>query len=129
MGFGDQDPGGAVANSGSEGDHNNALAVSTGFSPVGAIAVAQGERNNVVSIDGVGVTGPYTERNNVMTVAGFTTLAGDAHDNTVVNVLGNVHQTKAQGEEAGILSLSVCGTNLGAQADHITVSEGCVSAE
>ena len=26
VGFGDQDPGGAVANSGSEGDHNNALA-------------------------------------------------------------------------------------------------------
>ena len=41
-----------------------------------------GTGNNVVTIDGVGVTGPLTARNNVVTVAGATLLSGDAHDNT-----------------------------------------------
>ena len=48
-----------------------------------------------------------------------------------MNVAGVVSQSplKLQGKNPGIFSLSVCGTNLGAQADHITVSEGCVGAE
>ena len=94
VGFGDQEAGGAVASSTKT---NNALAISTGLSPVGATATALGTGNNVVTIDGVGVTGPLTARNNIVTVAGATALGVDAHDNTVVNVAGVVSQTEAAG--------------------------------
>ncbi len=123
VGFGDQGAGGAVANSGKVGNQNNALAISTGLSPTGAIAVATGEHNNVVSIDGVGITGPGTARNNVVTVAGATILAGDAHDNTVLNVGSVVTTKKLQGTAPGVTSISACGSTLSGQADHITVSK------
>ena len=74
VGFGDQEAAsGAFASS---TESNNALAISTGFSPVGATAVATGTGNNVVAIDGVAVTGPLTARNNVITVAGAPPWAG-----------------------------------------------------
>jgi len=139
VGVGDQNPGtGAFASSGQVGNHNNALAVSTGLSPVGSTAVANGSHNNVVSIDGVAVTGPKThdnnvvnvagatvvggksDHNNVVTVAGVTSVGGKSHDNTVVNVGGVV---QAQGASSQ-LSLSACGTSLSGQAENITVSAG-----
>ena len=72
IGIGDQEPGTGAFASSTKG--NNALAINSGFSPVGSAAIAQGEGNNVVAIDGVGVTGPKTARNNVVVVAGATTL-------------------------------------------------------
>jgi hypothetical protein len=122
VGIGDQEPGsGAFAHS---TESNNALAISTGLAPGGASAIAMGERNNVVSIDGHGLTGPNTARNNVVTVGGATILGGDAHDNTVVNVGGVVSQQKKQKDAPGVLSLSACGTSFSGQAAHLTVSPG-----
>jgi hypothetical protein len=122
VGFGDQNAGtGAFANSGTEGKNNQALAISTGFSPVGATAIATGEGNNVVAIDGVGVTGPLTKRNNVVTAFGGTLLGGDAHDNNVLNVGGIVSQQALQGNAAGVTNISVCGTTLTGEAKHLTV--------
>jgi hypothetical protein len=126
VGIGDQEPGGAFAQS---TESNNALAISTGLSPTGASAIALGEGNNVVSIDGHGLTGPNTARNNVVTVGGVTTLGGDAHDNTVVNVGGVVSQQKMQKDEPGVLSLSACGTSFSGQAAHITVSPGACGGD
>jgi hypothetical protein len=122
IGLGDQNAGtGAFARSTKT---NNALAINTGFSPVGSLAVAEGERNNVVSIDGIGVTGPSTKRNNVVTAFGSTTLGGDAHDNTIVNLGGIAYQNKPQGADPGVFNLSACGTEFSGQADHIKVSAG-----
>jgi hypothetical protein len=135
LSLGDTTPAsGAYANA-AEG--NRALAVSTGLTPGGATAVAQGKGNNVVSIDGHAVTGPQSENNNVVTILGGATVNGkrnnvltvggvtgvdkSSHDNTIVN-LGGAVQSKKQGEEAGALSVSVCGNSIGGQTDHIKVS-------
>ena len=121
VGFGS----GATANSGTVGKNNNALAISTGLSPLGSSATALGERNNVVSIDGVGITGPNTKRNNVVTAFGATALLSDEHDNNVVNFSGVVSTNPLhpiQGTAAGVTSLSACGTSFSGQADHIKVT-------
>jgi hypothetical protein len=134
IGFGDQKPGsGAYANA---DKGNNALAVSISAP---AAAIAHGKGNNVVAIDGVSVTGPDTKNNNVvsvlgatsvsghahdnnvLTVGGVTSVSGDSHNNNIVNVGGAV-ESNDQGDAPGALSLSVCGTSLSGQADHITVS-------
>ena len=139
VGFGDRSAATGATAIASEG--NRALAVNL-TSKTGTQAVAQGHNNNVVSIDGVAVTGPNTENNNVVnafgvtsvggnarnnnvvTVGGATLVGGDAHDNTIVNG-GGLVTAAGQGDAAGALSVSVCGTSLTGQADHITTSSVC----
>jgi hypothetical protein len=113
---------GATANSGTVGKNNQALAINTGLSPLGSSSTALGERNNVVSIDGHSVTGQGTHDNNVITAFGATMLGGNAHNNNVVNV-GGLVTSNGQGSDAGVTSLSACGSTLSGQADHITVSK------
>jgi hypothetical protein len=139
VGFGDRSEAtGATANA-SEG--NRALAINL-TSPSGTQAIAQGTNNNVVSIDGMAVTGPDTSdnnvvnafgvtsvggearNNNVVTVRGATVVDGDAHDNTIING-GGLVTAFDQGDAPGALSVSVCGTSLTGQADHITTSSVC----
>ena len=80
------------------------------------------ENNNVVSAFGVTSVGGHAKNNNVLTVAGGTVVDGDSHDNTIVNVGGFV-ESDDQGDKPGALSVSVCGTSLSGQADHISVSD------
>ncbi|MDX1885192.1 hypothetical protein [Mycolicibacterium sp. 120270] len=123
-GFGDRGPGGAQANSGKEGNFNTALAISTGLSPAGAVAQAGGHHNNLVSIDGVSITGPGTGHNNVVTAFGGTLLVANEHDNNVVNAgsLVVTNPLKLQNDKPGVTNISVCGSTVSGQADHITVS-------
>ena len=122
------------------GKNNNALAISTGLSPTGAQAIANGQNNNVVAIDGVAITGPKTYNNNVVSVLGVTTVGllptdtsnhnnvttiggltnvgGNSHDNTIVNTGGAVIANGAVSQT----SVSACGTSLTGQAAHITTS-------
>jgi hypothetical protein len=144
VGFGDRSEATGATAVASEG--NRALAVNIG-SKTGTQAIADGRNNNVVSIDGVAVTGPDTENNNVVnafgitsvggaaknnnvvTVAGATVVDGDAHDNTIINA-GGVVSSFDQGDAPGALSVSVCGTSISGQADHIEVSDvGICSGE
>ncbi len=118
VGFGDRSATGATANA-SEG--NRALAINI-TSKTGTQAIAQGTNNNVVAIDGMAVTGPDTRDNNVLTAGGATVLVDDAHNNNVVNVGGLVTTSAHQGDAAGALSVSACGTSFSGQADHIKVS-------
>ena len=48
--------------------------------------------------------------NNVVTVFGATDVRGDSHDNTILNV-GGLVESEDQGDAAGALSVSVCGTS------------------
>lgn len=123
-GFGDRGPGGAQASSGKEGNFNTALAISTGLSPAGAVAQAGGHHNNLVSIDGVSITGPGTGHNNVVTAFGGTLLVANEHDNNVVNAgsLVVTNPLKLQNDKPGVTNISVCGSTVSGQADHITVS-------
>jgi hypothetical protein len=119
VGFGDRSAATGATAIASEG--NRALAVNL-TSPSGTRAIAEGHNNNVVAIDGLAVTGPNTRDNNVVTVGGATALGDDAHNNTVLNVGGLVTTSGHQGDAAGALSVSACGTSFSGQADHIKVS-------
>jgi hypothetical protein len=117
---------------------NRALAVNI-TSKTGTQALAEGTNNNVVAIDGVAITGPDTRDNNVVSAFGVTQVGGtshhnnvvtvagatdleDAHDNTVLNAGGLVTSADQGDDTPGAVSLSVCGTGIGAQAAHITVT-------
>ena len=134
VGIGDNSAKGAQATA---AKGNNALAVSI-FS--NSRADAQGTGNNVVAIDGHASTGKNTEKNNVLSVGGITTVRDNASHNNVVTVLGvtdvkgdsnhnnivNVGgfvQSANQGKAPGALSVSLCGTSLTGQADHIKTSD------
>ncbi len=61
---------------------------STSHSKNGTQAIAQGQNNNVVSIDGVATTGKDTKNNNVVNAFGVTTVGGKAENNNVLTVGG-----------------------------------------
>ena len=137
VGIGDQEQDSGAFAQADEG--NNALALSV-FSPATAIAQGRGNnvvavdglamtgpnsaKNNVFSgplgislVDG-SYDDPDTEEdetqiarnNNVVTVFGATDVRGDSHDNTILNV-GGLVESEDQGDAAGALSVSVCGTS------------------
>lgn len=57
-----------------------------------------------------------------MTVGGATIVDKSSHDDTILNAGGPVTSSH-QYDDPGALSQSVCGTAIGAQADHITVTD------
>ena len=138
VGFGDQSATGASANAASG---NRALAVNTGLSKTGTLASAQGTGNNVIAIDGIGMTGPGSEKNNVLvaadgvasvngkrdnvvTIAGATVTDMNSHDNTIINAGGVALSSGQKKATTGVVSLNVCGTQILGQGSHVTVSKG-----
>ncbi|WP_101952391.1 hypothetical protein [Mycobacterium sp. 3519A] len=137
IGFGDQTEDGAYARATQD---NAALAISF-LSPSAAISTGKGTGNTAIAFNGKSTVGqdPQTTdsgalsifaetevdgtSNNVLTLAGKTTTAKHSSGNTVVNLAGVVEAGKQKKDEAGVLSLNVCGTQVAGQADHITVSQ------
>jgi hypothetical protein len=134
--FGDTSATGATAIAGTG---SQALAINTGLNlnPIpGSRAAAGPGGNTAVAIDGITLVAGENnngfsalgatvitggKNNNVVTVGGSSLTAPDAHDNSIVNFGGSVTPKTLQGTNPGALSVSVCGTPIGAQAAHITV--------
>ena len=123
FGLGDQTK--QVAAKATEG--NTAFAVSL-FSP--ATATVGGNANEARRVRWVSpqprerlreITG-NVKGGGAYTLDGHTKMAGNANGTQVFNVYSNV---VAAGEAGASTTLAVCGTQVTAQAAHVTVSKGC----
>ncbi len=124
FGLGDQTKTGATAKA-TEG--NTAFAVSL-FSPATATVGgnAKGSTAGAVGISSAsGASSEITgnvKGGGAYTLDGHTKMAGNANGTQVFNVYSNV---AAAGQAGASTTLAVCGTQVTAQAAHVTVSKGC----
>jgi hypothetical protein len=117
IGIGDQSTTGATAKA-TEG--NRALAISV-LGPSSAVVLG-GTNNTAVAFEGIsGISADSSgspEGNKVYTAYGATVINGASKGNTIINAAGWV---QTSGTATSQTSVSICGTSLSGQADHIEV--------
>ncbi len=117
-----------------QGDIGVAISV---FKPASVGSGGSTSGNNLFAIDGTAYATGNSSGNNLVAINGHTAVHNDAHRNNVVSLAGESTAIDAAGTNiinvgghvwdsgsTSATSVSVCGTSLSGQADHITVSSG-----
>jgi hypothetical protein len=118
---------GATA-SATPGKRNQAIAVSV-FAPATATVGGNAKGSTAVAIGVSSPTGASStiegdaDGGGAYTLDGHTTIKGNAKGTQVFNVY--TKEIKAKGDAGATTTVAVCGTELTAQAAHVTVSSGC----